>query len=489
MASRDPLHPNILVILSDDQGHWALGCAGNDEIITPRLDALAAGGTRLENFFCTSPVCSPARASLFTGQIPSRHGVHDWLSGGHAGEDGVDFLAGQRLFTDDLAAAGYRLALSGKWHLGANDRPRPGFTHWYSHESGGSPYHGAPMYRDGVPAPADGYLTDLLADDAAACVRAEADSDDAPFYLSLHFTAPHKPWKDQHPSHIESLYADCAFDSCPQEPAHPWQTLVDGVPVGGEPDVRAALVGYFASVTAMDAGIGRVLDTLAEQGLTDSTLVVFSSDNGFNCGHHGIWGKGNGTFPQNMYDSSVKVPAIISQPGRITAGQVRQELLSAYDFAATLMECAGLDPEPYEQGPGNSFAGLLLGDGVRRAGAQRSAPSRPVVVYDEYGPVRMIRTTDWKYVHRYPYGPHELYHLAADPGERVNLAGDPAHRGQIGALRQRLDAWFLEHGEPERDGSRLPVTGAGQSAPLDGDPTGAFDEPEWQLRCPPVSPS
>ncbi|MFF0570335.1 sulfatase-like hydrolase/transferase [Streptomyces sp. NPDC004041] len=473
MASRDPQRPNILLILSDDQGHWALGCAGNDEIHTPRLDALAARGTRLDNYFCTSPVCSPARASMFTGQIPSRHGVHDWLSAGHAGPGGTDFLAGQRLFTDDLAEAGYDLALSGKWHLGANDRPRPGFTHWYAHESGGSPYHGAPMYRDGVPVPADGYLTDLLADDAVDRVRSAADGE-APFYLSLHFTAPHKPWKNQHPPQVEELYTDCAFDSCPQEPPHPWQPLADGVPVGGEPDVRAALTGYFAAVTAMDSAIGRVLDSVAEHGLTDSTLVVFSSDNGFNCGHHGIWGKGNGTFPQNMYDSSVKVPAILCQPGRIIGGQVRQELLSAYDFAATLLECAGLDPEPFERGPGRSFADLLLRDGVRRP-----APSGPVVVYDEYGPVRMIRTTEWKYVHRYPYGPHELYDLVGDPGERVNLAGSPAHGERMGKLRRGLDAWFLEHGVPERDGSRLPVTGAGQSAPLDGDPTGAFDAPDW----------
>lgn len=472
MASRDPMRPNVLLILSDDQGHWALGCAGNDEIRTPRLDALAAEGTRLENFFCTSPVCSPARASLFTGQIPSRHGVHDWLSGGHAGPRGTDFLAGQRLFTDELADAGYRLGLSGKWHLGANDRPRPGFTHWYSHESGGSPYHGAPMYRGGAREPADGYLTDLLADDAADFLRAETGHD-APFYLSLHFTAPHKPWKGQHPPQVESLYADCAFDSCPQEEPHPWQPTVDGVPVGGEADVRAALVGYFASVTAMDTGIGRVLDTLAEQGLSDSTLVVFSSDNGFNCGHHGIWGKGNGTFPQNMYDTSVKVPAIIAQPGRITAGQVRHELLSAYDFAATLLECVGLDPEPYEHGPGRSFAGLLL-DGDGRVPGR----PRPVVVYDEYGPVRMIRTAEWKYVHRYPHGPHELYHLAADPGERVNLAASSAHGERIARLRRRLDAWFKEHADPARDGSRLPVTGAYQSAPVDDDPLGAFDVPD-----------
>ncbi|MCL2551342.1 MAG: sulfatase-like hydrolase/transferase [Actinomycetia bacterium] len=482
MASRDPQHPNILLVLSDDQGHWALGCAGNEEIRTPRLDALAAEGTRLENFFCTSPVCSPARASLFTGQMPSRHGVHDWLSGGHAGADGTDFLSGQRLFTDELADAGYRLGLSGKWHLGANDRPRPGFVHWYAHESGGSPYHGAPMYRDGVRQPADGYLTDLLADDAAGFLREEA-ANDTPFHLSLHFTAPHKPWKGQHPPEVERLYADCAFTSCPQEEPHPWQPLVDGVPVGGEADVRAALVGYFASVTAMDTAIGKVLDELAEQGLTGSTLVVFSSDNGFNCGHHGIWGKGNGTFPQNMYDSSVKVPAIIAQPGRVAAGQVRHELLSAYDFAATMLDLTGLDRAAFETGPGRSFAGLLLDD---RPGG--TPPVRPVVVYDEYGPVRMIRTGQWKYVHRYPHGPHELYDLVADPGERENLVARDTQSQRVADLRRQLDAWFLEHGDPARDGSRLPVTGAGQRAPVDGDPLGAFDAlgPETTFAPPPA---
>lgn len=483
MASRDPLRPNILLVLSDDQGHWALGCAGNDDIRTPRLDALAAEGTRLENFFCTSPVCSPARASLFTGQIPSRHGVHDWLSAGHAGPEGTDFLSGQRLFTDELADAGYRLGLSGKWHLGANDRPRSGFTHWYAHESGGSPYHGAPMYRNGTRQPAAGYLTDVLADDAADFLLAQAGHD-APFYLSLHFTAPHKPWKGEHPADVEQMYADCAFGSCPQEEPHPWQPLVDGVPVGGERDVRAALVGYFASVTAMDTAIGRVLDVLADQDLSSSTLVVFSSDNGFNCGHHGIWGKGNGTFPQNMYDTSVKVPAILALPGRIGAGRVRRELLSAYDFAATLLECAGLDPAPFETGPGRSFADLLLADRERAA-----APPRPVVVYDEYGPVRMIRTEQWKYVHRYPHGPHELYDLDADPGERVNLAASGTHRARTGDLRQRLDAWFREHGDRARDGSRLPVTGAGQRAPLGADPLAAFDDPDWQVPYPPSSPS
>ncbi|MFI6325017.1 sulfatase-like hydrolase/transferase [Nonomuraea sp. NPDC050556] len=441
----DPRRPNLLFILSDDQGPWALGCAGNDEIHTPHLDQLAASGVRLSRFFAASPVCSPARASLLTGQIPSRHGVHDWISSHEP-----DFLEGQRLYTDDLADAGYRLGLVGKWHLGANDRPRPGFVTWYAHESGGGPYYGATVHTDGERRTVPGYLTDDLADRAVEFLDREA-ANEAPFALSLHFTAPHTPWKGQHPREVEALYDSCAFASCPQEPAHPWQQVKpDGSPVGGEADTRAALVGYFAAVTAMDAAVGRVLARLDELGLTESTLVVFSSDNGFNCGHHGIWGKGNGTFPQNMYDSSVMVPAIVSQPGRIPGGRVCDTLLSAYDMRATLLEHLGV---PYDDpgGPGRSFADLL-------AGASRSGGE--VVVFDEYGPVRMIRTDAWKYVHRYPFGPHELYDLAADPGERDNLAGTGL--AVEGELRGRLSGWFLRHADPHVDGSRLPVYGAGQ---------------------------
>ncbi|MFJ4833008.1 sulfatase-like hydrolase/transferase [Streptomyces sp. NPDC088747] len=475
MASRDPARPNVLLVLSDDQGPWALGCAGNTEIQTPRLDALAAGGLRLSRFFCTSPVCSPARASLFTGRLPSQHGVHDWLSYHHTGRTGIDFLAGQTLFTDLLADAGYRLGLSGKWHLGANDRPRKGFTHWYAHESGGGPYRGAPMYRDGVRTSEPAYLTDALADDAGRFLAAEADRPE-PFHLSLHFTAPHKPWKDQHPPQYTALYKDCPFDTCPQGTPHPWQPLdADGSPVGGEADTRQALIGYFAATTAMDAAIGRVLDRLDALGLTGSTLVIFTSDNGFNAGHHGIWGKGNGTFPQNMYDSSVLVPFLVAQPGRIPAGRVSDALLSQYDVLPTLLDHLGLDPLVPDPAlrplPGRSFAGLLDGTG------DTSGHDR-VVVYDEYGPVRMIRTRDWKYVHRYPHGPHELYDLTTDPGEELNLAGVPERRTTRERLAARLDEWFAAHVDPTLDGARLPVAGTGQRTPVaPGSLPTAFEPP------------
>lgn len=481
MASTDPNRPNILFVLTDDQGAWALGCAGNEEIRTPVLDRLAAEGTRLASFFCASPVCSPARASLLTGQVPSAHGVHDYLRAPHVGPGATDYLAGQPLVTDVLADHGYLLGLSGKWHLGANEHPRRGFVHWYAHEAGGSPYHGAPMYRDGVREETPGYLTDVLGEDASDFVRSRAvpDEDGDPFFLSLNFTAPHSPWIGQHPPEVEALYADCDFSSCPQGDLHPWTTLANGVPLGGAADTRAALVGYFSAVTAMDRALGRVIGTVEDLGLRGSTLIVFSSDNGFNAGHHGIWGKGNGTWPLNMYDSSVKVPAIVSQPGRVTSGVVREELLSAYDIASTLLQLAGLDPGPMESGPGRSFAPLLLGPGHgdRSLPATGRGPDDRVVVADEYGPARMIRSRDWKYVHRWPDGPHELYDLSADPGETVNLVQDPAHQSVRRQMAQELSTWFGRYARPEHDGQCLPVIGTGQAARA-GLP-GAFQGPLW----------
>ena len=137
MANHDKKHPNIVFILTDDQGYWALGCNGNDEIITPNIDKLAEEGARFENFYCASPVCSPARASLLTGRIPSQHGVHDWIREGNTGPNSIEYLKGMRGYTDDLADAGYQCALSGKWHLGNSIVPQKGFQLWYVHQRGG----------------------------------------------------------------------------------------------------------------------------------------------------------------------------------------------------------------------------------------------------------------------------------------------------------------------------------------------------------------
>ncbi|NLF17454.1 MAG: sulfatase-like hydrolase/transferase [Lentisphaerae bacterium] len=466
MASRDPQRPNLLFILADDLGSWALGCAGNREARTPNLDRLAASGLRCENLFCASPVCSPARASLLTGRLPSQHGVHDWLRAGNThdrreepeGEGRViEYLAGIPGYTDLLAAAGYRCGLSGKWHLGDAHHPQKGFSYWRVHAKGGGPYYGAPMVCGDEVVKGEGYVTDLITDNALDFLETCTLGEAAPFCLQVHYTAPHSPWERHHhpPDLWDSYHALGGFASTPSDLAPPaWVERVS-IPVRDAATRRAYLSGYYAALTAMDAGIGRLLDWLEARDLRRDTLVVFTSDNGMSMGHHGLYGKGNASFPLNLFDSAVKVPGIFSQPGVVPSGQVSHDLISHLDILPTLGEFLGFETAGLGRLPGRSVAPLLQG----RALAEQDAA---VVVFDEYGPARMIRTVDWKYVHRYPYGPNELYHLREDPDETVNRADQPETRERQAALLHQLETWFLRHVEPDRDGLREAVTGHGQ---------------------------
>ncbi len=144
-----PCRPNVIFILTDDQGPWAAGCYGNPEIRTPNIDRLAATGMRFENFFCTSPVCSPARASLMTGRIPSQHGVHDWIRHRNMPPNAARYLEGFTCYTDLLADAGYACGLSGKWHLGDSVSPQHGFASWLTIPYGGSKYNDAEVIVNG----------------------------------------------------------------------------------------------------------------------------------------------------------------------------------------------------------------------------------------------------------------------------------------------------------------------------------------------------
>jgi len=437
---------NIVFILSDDLGSWALGCYGNKEIRTPNIDQLASQGAKFTHFFCTSPVCSPARASLMTGKIPSQHGVHDWIREGNMPPDASRYLEGMVCYTDTLSKSGYTCGLCGKWHLGDSSTPQHGFSHWYCHQSGGGPYYQAPVIRNGKPEIASGYITDVITDEAVSFIEQNKNN---PFYLSVNYTAPHSPWT-RHPEDITAFYDECEFESCPQEPLHPWAGPLTYRSHGN----RELLKGYFAAVTAMDAAIGRLLEVIETLGLKDSTLVIFSSDNGFSCGHHGFWGKGNGTFPINMYENSVKVPTILSHPGRIKPGQEIPDLVSQYDMFPFIMDYLGLPMASDSKYPGKSFLPLLTGSGLWG--------KEQIVVYDEYGPVRMIRTEEWKYIHRYPYGGHELYNLKDDPDERENLVDVKSAAPVVEKMRAALSEWFSQHVDPSKDGARFPVSGSGQ---------------------------
>jgi arylsulfatase A-like enzyme len=307
------------------------------------------------------------------------------------------------------------------------------------------------MFRTGKPYIQPGDVTDAITEDALGFIERHGRGL-AAFYLSVHYPAPLAS-RDGHPQESLDLFANCAFDAIPREPIHPW-AVGDLTAEPGSPRWRAQIQRYFASITAMDAGIGRILDRLDALGLAEETIVWFLADHGFNAGHHGVWGAGNGTFPLNLFDTSLRVPAIVRQPGVIPAGVAREEMLGAYDFAPTVLEQVGQAMPHRDRLPGRSFACLLNPEG---------GPDRDhVVVMAEYGPVRMIHTPAWKYVHRFPYGPHELYDMSHDPGERRNLMDDPATREIVPLLRGEMQRWFSRYGDPAVDGAHEQVTGSGQ---------------------------
>ena len=218
-----PEHPNLLFIMTDDMGAWAMHCAGNSEIHTPNLDRLAAMGMRMENLFCVSPVCSPARMSVYTGQIPSQHGVHDWLAKGlldesvlsqelregfrmenppfeyiwprvsFQGDRAIHYLRGKDAFTDYLADAGYECGLSGKWHMGDSFTPQAGFTYWRTTANGGENYMFPVVLENGeMTMKRNCYVTNYIADNALRFL--DIRNQEQPFCLAVHFTAPHSPW-------------------------------------------------------------------------------------------------------------------------------------------------------------------------------------------------------------------------------------------------------------------------------------------------------
>lgn len=460
--------PNFLFILVDDMGPWALGAAGNDEIQTPNLDRLAKRGVRFENFFCASPVCSPARASILTGLMPSQHGVLDWIASGNVDKERMDregvqnpyggyglerkpirYIAGEQTYTAQLAEAGYELALSGKWHLGDSMTPQAGFLdRWYTIGKGGAQYYYPDIIEEGEIKVVNEYVTTLFTDKALDYLD---EMYEKPFYLGVHYTAPHSPWEaENHPAEMLELYRDCDFHNNPDVPDHEGLQVP---PVYGTDARRENLIGYYAAVTAMDRDVGRLLDRLEELGIDDKTYVFFMSDNGMCMGHHGVWGKGNGTFPQNMYEESVKVPCIISGPG-IAEDYVATSLYSQIDLYPTILELAGVAPSGNELArPGKSFVSALSGN---------ENSENHAYICDEYGTVRMLRTKTDKYVHRSPWGPHEFYDLQTDPRESNNLFGDPDYADLILERRHELEDWFANYSDPSFDGTRQPVTGFGQ---------------------------
>lgn len=450
--------PNIVFILTDDQGPWAVPWL-MPELQMPQLQKLADHGTVFNNFYCASPVCSPARASLLTGRMPSAHGIQDWLIGTRHPQAHPDiYLDEVTTLPAVLAGAGYHCALAGKWHMGESREAAPGYVEWYAHRYGGGTYYDAPIWSsEGEATTEPQYFTDAVASHAVDFIRNYQS--EAPFFLHIATTAPHDPWDEEnHPDELLALYADCDFPSVPREERHPW-TMAREKDFGyAFANPQPPLAGYCAALTGVDRLIGKVREALEERGLSDNTVLVYMADNGFSCGHHGIWGKGNGTWPLNFFENSVRVPFVIDVPDALRAAiQLPAQVddhISATSFFPTICDIAQVQPPVDPKRSGHS----LLVDGAYRGS------SDPVGVFDEYGGGRMIRSGQWKLVERFE-GPTELYDLEADPQERENLAGVVEYAQVQAELSRTLREWFGAHSTAEHDAWELPVRGLGQIHP------------------------
>ena len=431
--------PNILLIVTDDHGQWACGPYGNQEVITPNLDRLATSGVVMENAFTPTPVCSPARASLLTGLTASQHGVHDYIA---ASFDRGPWLATERTLPQLLQSAGYRTGLAGKWHVGNEDSPAPGFDSWFSVGSAYPLLHeGAREFcNQGRMETMRGFTDDIIADQAVEFVSAV---DGRPFFLLAGLTATHGPWHG-HPERFASCYHNATLADIPVgESCQFGEQALESLSVDRRRE-REAQVQYYAAVSHVDEIAGRLLEAVERAGKLDSTLVVYTSDHGLNCGHHGVWGKGNATLPLNMLEESIRVPLVFSWPG-VFSGQARRgEMVDHLDLFQTLAEIGKTELPAETDFPGSSMLPLLFGNEERRDWRD--------VQFGEYGPVRMARSRRYKLVRRHPNGPHELFDLVADPRESRNLFDSPAHVTVTKHLSRLMGSYFHRYSRPGKSG-------------------------------------
>lgn len=440
--------PNILLFLTDDHAQWASRCYGHPTIPTPNIEYLASRGVRFTNAFTPSPVCSPARACLFTGRLPSQHGIHDWLEDlGPLNRHPA--LQGQTTLPQMLQSHGYHTGLIGKWHCDVGTSPAPGFDRWFSYWADQFPHRGPQRFSDdGKLVEEDGHQSPLLTDRAVAFLGARPL--DRPFFLVIGYVDTHSPWAD-HPQRLvdaASKAGSCipeeAFSSAHGEPF----LRIPSDP--GEHQHRQA--EHSAGVRMVDEQVGRVLDALDSQRLLDETLIIYTADHGLMCGQHGTYGKGNGTTPQNFLDESIRVPLVMSLPGEAASrGRDCTLLVDHCDLFTTVLDAAGID---IDESTRETLR--LPGKSVMPEIRNESQPPWRDAQYCEYGNARMIRTPQFKYIERNAaYGrryDNELYELVIDPRETTNLVAKPEYTEVIAALSRDLHAYFGRHTEPARDG-------------------------------------
>ena len=417
--------PNIVLVMTDDQGYGDVGIHGNEKIRTPRLDAFAKNGVRLANFYC-SPVCAPTRAALMTGRYFYRTGVL------HTYRSGARMAADEETMAEVLQDAGYVTGIFGKWHLGDNYPLRPqdqGFQHSLIHKSGGitqppdqpNDYFDPLLWKDGRPVQAKGYCTDVFFDAALNFIE---HNHRRPFFAYIATNTPHTPlivgeaaWKRYHEAGLSETTAK-----------------------------------IYAMVENIDTNFGRLLAKLDELKLREKTIVIFMTDNGpqqerFNGGLRGR--------KANVYEGGIRVPCFVQWPETLEGGRTIEPRLAHIDWLPTLLDATGIEAELPHRLDGFSFWPLLIGTDAQHQPrnlffqVHRGLSPEPVhnaaVVGTRYklvmnaGSFGREKLNDLPEKHRTGT---QLFDLQEDPGEQHDLAAEMPQ--QVDQMRKAYDAWFTD---------------------------------------------
>ena len=443
-AQRPGSQPNIIVIMGDDHARWSVGTYGFKPPITPNMDWMAKNGVQFNQAISPAPVCSPARASFYTGKIPSQHGVHDFLAEATGVDVDADWLAGETLLSERLKRQNYRTALLGKWHATADGRkPQPGFDRWLSYDAHREGWQNQYLHRGEVYFSDDGEKTSytgvqarFLTEEAIKFI--DRPSDD-PFFISLNFVEPHAPFEAM-PERLVQKYRGMAFDMLSDGGS---SDMADrGARTSTPKDHDEKLAQYLAAVALIDEQIGRVVDALEGRGLLENTIVVYTSDHGLLLGKYGLYGKVNATQPANFYQDTISIPLIAYSGGDyIRRSQQRPEFVDLLDLHATVMDFAtpgGSAKSGY--GPGVSLRPLLAGGRF---------PNWRKFHFAERANARMISDGRWKLVRYYRRdqfaAPQDMWYDLSHPlGEGRSALTPPAKVVQkilISALEDHFSAF------------------------------------------------
>lgn len=410
-----PRHPpNILFILTDDLGWGDLSIYGRSDYETPNLDRLARQGVRFTNAYSAQTVCTPTRVAFFTGRYPARLavGLREPLPNRRQVGSTIGLPPSQPTLPALLKAGGYETALIGKWHLGYPPNYGPnqsGFDKFFGHHSGGIDYFShkdgsgdLDFYEDEQPLDIKGYATELFTDRAVNFIKQPRNQ---PFYLSLHYNAPHWPWEGPEDEILSTTFY-----------------------ANGNYTAGGSQATYAAMIKSLDDGVGKVLAALEETGQASNTLVIFVSDNGGE--RYSNFGPFRGR-KGGLNEGGIRVPALIRWPSKVKPNQVSSQATITTDLTATILAAAGVSPSPEYPLDGVNLIPTLTGE--------KQVYARTLFWRFRTGQNLQgaVRSGNWKYLLQ--AGNEYLYDLASDPGEQIDLKTSNPQVFQ--SLRKQFSQW------------------------------------------------